>query len=136
MTAPALNDIGDALAAAVRRATEVNEYAEPVELPQNPAVECVFIQRVPIDMCGGQQMTWAVEISVSADAPDWSETGRKMRVYLEQEGPQSIEARLTEDRTLGGVVDTLTIVRVEGANLVPFGDGRRWLSRIVIDVWT
>lgn len=136
-----LNTIADALAAAAAVATSLageplTGYAEPTEAPQSPAVECVFVGRVPVDMCGGQQQTWAVELSVPADAPGWSETGREMRAWLDVEGPHSVEAAIIADRTLGGIVDTLAISGVEGARLVPFGDARRWLGRLTVEIWT
>ena len=131
-----LNVIADALAAAAENVVGLYATAQPVESPQPPAVEVVFVRREQVDSCGGQRITWVVEVSLPADQPGWEQTGRDMRDWLSDDGASSVEAALEADRTLGGAVDTLAVTGAEGAKLVPFGDGRRWLGRLLVDTWT
>lgn len=134
-----LNQIADGLQAAIEELgpTVVKVYSEPVETPEEPkggaTVEIVFLREDPEDTCS--RASWfAIEVSVSADAPDWPARVRLLRPYMDADGDRSIRAALLEDLTLGGIGSITFINCAEGERRVKYGASTRWRGRWEVSV--
>lgn len=134
-----LNQIADGLQSAIEALgpTVVRVYSEPVETPEEPkggaTAEIVFLREDLETTC--TRTSWfSIEVSVSADAPDWSARVRLLRPYMDAGGARSIRAALLADLTLGGIGSITFINCAEGERRVKYGAATRWRGRWEVSV--
>lgn len=99
-----------------------NVHKHPVS---NPAVPCFIVMPKPADYDltsrgGSHRQAWTVRFLVgAADLRVGFET--KLYAAMAPSGTGSVKATLEADKTLGGVVDTLRVVRHEEPGIYEYG---------------
>lgn len=135
-----INDIADGIEARLRTITGLRVYSEIDEKSEPGGTELVaanvmFRERRQINVCGSQQGTFVVELSVPAEQPGWSRAIRRVREYLDDSGDRSVELAIENDKTLGGLDRVDAVISAIGPERrVKFADGWRWVGEVTVDV--
>jgi hypothetical protein len=110
-------------------------YKHPLS---NPAAPCFIVMPQPTDYdltsrSGAHRQAWTVRyLCGAADVRTGFET--KLYTVMAHTGTGSVKAALEADKTLGGVVDTLRVVRHEEPGIYEYGGVELLGVDFVVDV--
>lgn len=137
------NQIADAFESVVGGiATEMRFYSEPDEAAEGTIACELFFKARERETHGASAMMRErveLELSVNEATPDWRTVVRRMRDYTDYQGSgqhtKSIEAKIEEDTTLGGVVEGVLFRGAGDEIRKQYGDGWRWTAALLFDVY-
>lgn len=135
-----LSEIATALAGKIDDVTSLRAYArqpDTIAVGQGKGVAFPLPQEGTYheSFDGTESTTWHVVILAAPESIGYDRGQAAIDAYLSKSGSSSVKAAIEADGTLGGVVDTLVVMRWFDRGLVEVSGLAYWGAKLEVTIW-